>query len=121
MDLLTAVSILQGALPARLAEHTQLDNPTTSVSVAASVASHEVGLMPSYVPLIRAVAERGPATARVAQTNTSKTEHVPRAAPTTTPSAKVGMTATAVLPVPLRAILLAVDQAVPVLSVNIYI
>ena len=101
---------------ARAAEVTL--NSTRRQSVAAAVASYEVGLMPSYVPLIRAVAERGPATARVAQTNTSKTGHVPRAAPTNTPCAEAGTTATAVLLVPLRATPLAVGQAVPVLSVN---
>ena len=87
-------------------------------SVDAVLVLHEVGLVPSYVPRIRAVAERGPATARVAQISTSQTGHVPRAAPTNTPCAEAGTTATVVLLVPMRAIFLAVGQAVPVLPVN---
>ena len=101
---------------ARAAEVT-LDRITPQ-SVDALLVLHEVGLMPSYVPRIRAVAEQGPAPARVAQISTSQTGHVPRAAPTTTQSVKVGTTAPAVLLVPLRATRLAVGQAAPVLSVN---
>ena len=61
-----------------------------------------MNLMPRFVLRTRTSADRDPAPARVAQISTSRTEHVPRAAPTIMPCAEAGTTATAPLLVPMQ-------------------